>query len=48
LKFAGTALAQLFVAVDGADAAPSPDALAGWRRLAPLATHTVQAARERS
>ena len=46
LKFAGTALAQLFVAVDGADAAPSPDALAGWRRLAPLATHTVQAARE--
>ena len=46
LQFAEVALAHLFVAVDGADAAPSPDALAGWRRLAPIATNAVQAARE--
>ena len=44
LKFVGTALRHLFTAVDGADAAPSPDARDGWRRLAPIATSTVQAA----
>ena len=46
LQFADTALAHLFVAVDGADAAPSPDALAGWRRIEPIAANAVRAAHE--
>jgi len=45
LQFAGGALANLFVAVDGADAPVSADALAGWRRLAPLAARALAAAR---
>ncbi|HUX72741.1 MAG TPA: hypothetical protein VMV25_02450 [Steroidobacteraceae bacterium] len=44
--FVEAALKSLFVAVDGADAAPSRDALAGWRRLRPMAAELL--ARERA
>ena len=46
LDFVGASLKELFVAVDAADAAPSRDALAGWRRLKPLAMRAL--ARERT
>ncbi|MDE2347245.1 MAG: hypothetical protein KGL92_01975 [Gammaproteobacteria bacterium] len=46
LDFAAASLGTLFSAVDGSDAAPSADALAGWRRLEPLAARVL--ARERA
>lgn len=43
--FVGAALQGLFAAVDGADAEPSADARAGWRRLQPLAATLLAAER---
>ncbi|HVC01911.1 MAG TPA: hypothetical protein VND80_06885 [Steroidobacteraceae bacterium] len=45
LQFVGASLQALFVAVDGADAAPSVDELAGWRRLEPIAARVLAAER---
>lgn len=43
LAFLGQSLEELMGAVDGADAAPSPDARAGYERLAPLCERTLAA-----
>jgi hypothetical protein len=42
LRYVGEALDALNHAVDGADAAPSPDAQAGFAKLQPLAETTVK------
>jgi len=42
--FVGAALKGLFQAIDGSDAAPSADAIAGWRRLRPIAEHLLASA----
>jgi photosystem II stability/assembly factor-like uncharacterized protein len=46
LRFVDAALDKLFAAVDGADAAPSPDAVESWARLKPLADAALKAWRE--
>jgi hypothetical protein len=43
LRYLAEALDTLNRAVDGADAAPSPDALAGFAKLQPLTDTTVAA-----
>jgi hypothetical protein len=43
LRYVGEALDTLNRAVDGADAAPSPDAQAGFAKLQPLTETTVAA-----
>ena len=43
LRFLDTALQKLEAAVDGADAAPTPDAREGWSQLRPVAAATLRA-----
>lgn len=43
LAFLGQSLEELMSAVDGADAAPSPDARAGYEKLAPLCERALAA-----
>jgi hypothetical protein len=46
LSWLSTALKDLMKVVDGADAAPSPDARAGYAKLAPMADASIAAWRE--
>ena len=43
LRYLDTALQKLEAAVDGADAAPTPDAREGWAQLRPVAAATLRA-----
>jgi hypothetical protein len=43
LRFLEAALQKLEAAVDGADAAPTPDAREGWAKLRPVAEATLRA-----